>query len=68
MQQTAISEQCWVEVGEAARRLGVSVWTVRNLAESRRIPHVRFGPRGHYRFRTEDLDAFLEASRVAVAS
>lgn len=68
MQELASVERCWVEVAETARRLGVSVWTVRHLAETGQIPYVRFGPRGRFRFLVEDIDALLERSHMAAAS
>jgi excisionase family DNA binding protein len=57
-----------VEVSEAPRllttrqvaeRLGVEPDTVRHLAKIAVLPPIRFGPKGLYRFRPEDVEALL---------
>src|SRR3954453_13406114 len=46
---------------EAAERLSVSVFTVRNLAEFGALPVVRFTPTSRMRFRPEDVERLLES-------
>jgi excisionase family DNA binding protein len=43
---------------EAAQYLGLSVFSLRRLARERRIPSGKVGRQ--WRFRKEDLDAFLK--------
>ena len=54
----------WLTLGQAATYLGVADSTVRKWAVEGRLPAYST-PGGHRRFRIEDLDAFLEESRVA---
>jgi len=48
---------------DVAKRLSVSIFTVRNLAEFGVLPVVRFTPTSRMRFRPEDVESFL-ASRT----
>lgn len=47
---------------EAAKALGLSIWTVRRLARSGDLPVVRPGRRA-YRFRQADIEARLNPGR-----
>ncbi len=49
-------------VEEAARFLGLSVWTIRRWIFQRRIPYVKLGRA--VRIDREDLDALVERARV----
>lgn len=51
---------------EVAERLGLHLKTVEALARGRKIPCYRIsdGPRGHFRFREDQVDAWLERRRV----
>lgn len=51
-------------VGEAARRLGVSVETVRRWADAGRIRVVVL-PSGHRRFYASDIEALLDGTEAA---
>lgn len=44
-----------LNIGEAAKRLGVSTGTLRAYADKGDVPVVRL-PSGHRRFRPEDID------------
>jgi excisionase family DNA binding protein len=44
---------------QAARRLGVSPDTIRALGKSGVLPAIRYGERGQYRFRAQDVEALL---------
>lgn len=46
-------------IGEAARIVGVNVWTIRRWADEGRIPVVIL-PSGHRRFHREDIETILE--------
>jgi excisionase family DNA binding protein len=49
-----------VYLGEAARRLGVSIWTARRWAEQRRLPACRpGGPGTRWQVDVAELDALL---------
>jgi excisionase family DNA binding protein len=50
---------------EAGAILGCAAWTVREKARLGLIPHYRpYGPRGRMAFKVEDLQAYLESTRV----
>jgi excisionase family DNA binding protein len=51
-----------LDVAGAARYLGVTVVFVRRLVLERRLRYYKLGK--FVRFRTEDLDAFVESGRV----
>ena len=51
-------------LGQAAKYLGVSESTMRKWASEGRLPAFST-PGGHRRFRTGDLDTFLDGARVA---
>lgn len=54
-----------LEVTDVARRLGVSVSTVYDMAKQRKIQHRRIGVgRGRVLFTEEDVQEYLEASKV----
>ena len=53
----------WLTSEEAAEYLQVHVNTVRRWAREGTIPAAKLGNRGGFRFRREDLDAFLETRR-----
>jgi excisionase family DNA binding protein len=44
---------------EVAERLGCSPKTVRELVATGRLNPVRLSPRGHLRFRVEDVEALI---------
>ncbi len=48
-------------VDQAAERLGTAVRFIRRLRAERRIAVIKLG--GHIRIESNDLDAFIEASR-----
>lgn len=56
-----------VPSGRAARLIGCHQSTLARWAEQGLIPHLRT-PGGHLRFRVADLEQFLEAHRIEVAS
>lgn len=47
-----------MSIFEAAQYLGISVFSLRKLARERRVPAGKVGRQ--WRFRKEDLDAFLQ--------
>ena len=53
----------WLTTEEAAEFLKVHVETMRRWARTGVIPSAKLGNRGGFRFRREDLDAFLERRR-----
>lgn len=52
-----------IEAGEAADLLGLSVWTLYDLARRRSIPHIRVGRR--VLFRRASLLAWLDQQEAA---
>jgi excisionase family DNA binding protein len=54
-----------LNVDQAADRLGTSTRFIRRLIAERRISFVKLGK--HVRIDSDDLDAFVEAGRVAAA-
>lgn len=54
------SESRLIRTCEAARVLGVSVWTIRRMAQSGTLRPVKLGPRAHLRFRRRDLDDLID--------
>ena len=48
---------------QTAEALGIAERTVRELAERGDLPYLRFGERGRYRFRREDVERLLEPKR-----
>ena len=64
---TASDTKSLLEAREAARRLGVSIFTVRRLAAAGTLPAVRYGLRGRLRFREHDVDALLAGERSEAA-
>jgi excisionase family DNA binding protein len=56
-------QQEWLTTEEAAEYLQVHVETMRRWARTKVIPAAKLGNRGGFRFRREDLDAFLERRR-----
>jgi excisionase family DNA binding protein len=52
-------------VNQAAAMTGATVWYVRNLAWSNKVPHVRFGSR--ILFDKADLDAYIDRMKQAAA-
>ena len=57
-----------LSIREAAELLSVHLATLRRWEASGLIEAVRVGPRGHRRFRVEDVDALIEGARVRRAS
>jgi excisionase family DNA binding protein len=58
--------ETWLTIGEAARKLGVHVTTLRRWADEGRIP-VMFTPGGHRRFLTSEVERIkAEHSRLRV--
>lgn len=51
--------QPMLTTGEAAKRMGVSIGTVRRWAKSGQLPHAVM-PSGRLRFRPDELDAAVE--------
>jgi excisionase family DNA binding protein len=48
---------------EVAERLSVSIFTVRLLAAHGALPTVRFTPTSRMRFRSDDVESFVESRR-----
>ena len=48
---------------QVASALGISRERVAQLARTHELKAIRFGKRGRYRFRPEDIDAYLERNR-----
>jgi len=48
-----------LKIGEASQMIGVSLQTMRNMADNGDIPCVTL-PSGHRRFRKEDVEKFLK--------
>jgi excisionase family DNA binding protein len=61
-----LTESANLPVKEAARRLGISVSKLYQLAAGRRIGHYRIG--GKILFSEQDIAAFLSGCRVGVAA
>jgi excisionase family DNA binding protein len=57
-----------LKTDEVAETLSVSDRTVRDLVADGKLAAIRFGPRGHLRFRREDVEALLERARTPVAA
>ena len=53
----------WLTTDEAAAYLQVSLETMRRWGRTGAIPAAKLGNRGGFRFKREDLDAFLEGQR-----
>lgn len=51
-------ERVTLEAKEAAAYIGVSYWTILDMAKQKRIPHVRVGRR--VLFRTVALDSWMD--------
>jgi excisionase family DNA binding protein len=49
---------------EVAERLSVSIFTVRLLAAHGALPTVRFTPTSRMRFRSDDVESFVESRRL----
>lgn len=47
-------------ISDVTARLGCSQKTVRRLVREGALPAIRFRPRGHLRFRPQDVDRLLE--------
>jgi excisionase family DNA binding protein len=56
----------WMSTGEAARRLGVTVRTLYRLIDEAQLPAYKFGR--VIRLQETEIDAFIEASRIAPGS
>ena len=61
-----MTDQEFLTVEDVAKRLKVSVETVRRWLRARELTAFRFGRRGDYRIDPRDLDAFIEARKAAV--
>lgn len=57
------SEQRWLSSNQAADRLGVSLRTLYKFVDEGLVPAYKFGR--VYRLREHEVDAFIEASRIA---
>ncbi len=53
----------YLTIGEAASRLGVSVWTLRNWDRAGKLKARRHPVNGHRLYRSEDLTAMVDALR-----
>lgn len=60
---TTIAPSELLTTPQAAEMLGVAERTVRELVERGDLAAIRFGERGRYRFRREDIDQLLEPRR-----
>jgi len=52
-----------LSVKELSERTGLSIWTIYELVERKRIPHLRLGSRKIY-FMEEDIYRWLEEKKV----
>jgi excisionase family DNA binding protein len=62
MTQPSVSEPRLLSQQEAARYLGISYWTVRDLVFRREIPFIKIGRR--ILVDRLDLDAYLDRSKI----
>ena len=62
MTQPSVSEPRLLSQQEAARYLGISYWTVRDLVFRREIPFIKIGRR--ILIDRLDLDAYLDRSKI----
>jgi excisionase family DNA binding protein len=54
----------WLNIKEGAEYLGISAHTVRDMVERGKLTHYRPGNgRGRIKFRSSDLEAYLEGVR-----
>ena len=58
--QTQTEPKLLVTAAEAARRLDMSVSTLRRLVDAGEIDAIRFGEKGHVRIRVRDLEELVE--------
>jgi excisionase family DNA binding protein len=56
----------WMSTGDAARRLGVTVRTLYRLIDEGELPAYKFGR--VIRLQEQEVDAFIEASRIRPGS
>lgn len=66
MTQPSVTEPRLLSQQEAARYLGISYWTIRDLVFRREIPFVKIGRR--VLVDRLDLDAYLDRSKIHAAS
>jgi len=52
-----------LSVKELSKRTGLSIWTIYELVERKRIPHLRLGSRKIY-FREEQINQWLEEKEI----
>ena len=57
-------DRVYVSAREAATLMGINRATIINWARDGRLPGIQYGANGIYRFRREDILAFIEASRL----
>lgn len=60
---TPVVEPRMLNIKDAALYLSATVWFMRELVWSRRIPYVKFGNK--YAFDKQDLDAFAVSQKTA---
>jgi excisionase family DNA binding protein len=61
----AVVGDLMLDIEEVAERLKVSESTIRGLVRSGKLPAYRIGgKRGRLRFKEEDLDRYIESTRV----
>ncbi len=53
-----------VSIGEAAKKLGVSIDSLRRWDRAHRLHAIRSGPKGHRYYRQSDIDSFLMPGRM----
>jgi excisionase family DNA binding protein len=63
MRESATVPKRLLTTREVAERLSVSIFTVRHLANFGALPTVRFTETSRMRFRSEDVEGFLESRR-----
>lgn len=63
MGQNATVEKSLLTTREVAERLSVRILTVRFLAAQGALPTVRFTPTSRMRFRSDDVESFVESRR-----
>jgi len=52
-----------ISIGETAKRLGVSIDSLRRWDRAHRLPSIRSGPRGHRYYRQSGIDLYLRNER-----
>ena len=60
------TQKTYLSLTEAEQVSGLSDTTLKDLAHAGRLPFIRRGPRGHWKFRRTDIEAITNADIMAV--